>query len=540
MLRVPPLSAVASAASSRVAALFVLSAFVPGVASAQYIWKPTGTATQGQWTAPARWTDGPDGTYPNSPDATATFNIPLSNEGTGNYNVQISNTAGTSVTVGSVTVNYDDITTSNTRFGANGNGTITLQSSTGTATWTENKGAVDTSANTIVFAPVIFGSNTVITQNHNVQGNAGLQFSSSNNSPGGITAAPEITLTKEGAGNVEFTVAPEGPDSGFQGALVVNKGGVRLEANVFQNARELTVNSGGQLQLAGGGAVASWSLAPGATLSLSGSGKSVGANPEGALRYQHYNSTATFSNPVNLADDSTVFINAAINPEDLEASTFGHLSLTAEVSGDGGLTKSGYGILELTHGNSYAGGTTVNQGILLVNNASDSATGTGNVVVNPNSVLAGSGSIAGDVSLVDAILSPGNSAGTLTLGSTAISAGSQLLFELDTPNVVGGVNDLVVVNGDLLLAGTIVVNPLAGFGAGSYRLFDYSGLFSSGDLTIAGVPSQFVASLDLSVPGQVNLSVAAVPEPSTWVLLAGGAGAFGLIARRRRAARANG
>src|SRR5690606_21280899 len=129
----------------------------------------------------------------------------------------------------------------------------------------------------------------------------------------------------------------------------------------------------------------------------------------------------------------------------------------------GGLVKIGDGILELSSGNSYAGNTSVNQGVLLVNNAAGSATGAGNVVVNSGGTLAGGGLIAGEVSLVDAILSPGNSAGTLSLGSTTISAGSQLLYELDAPNVVGGgVNDLIVVSGDLSLAGSLIVSPQAG------------------------------------------------------------------------------
>ncbi len=173
----------------------------------------------------------------------------------------------------------------------------------------------------------------------------------------------------------------------------------------------------------------------------------------------------------------------------------------------------------------------------LANNLSGSATSNGAVVVNAGATLGGSGFITGAVTCLDGTLSPGNSPGTLTLGSTTFTAGSQLLFDLDTPNVIGGgINDLTEVNGNLLLAGTLVINPLAGFGAGTYRLFDYTGSLTSQGLSITGISGDFFAVLDSSVPGQVNLNVAAVPEPSTVVLL--GLGAVGVVlgTRRRRAA----
>ena len=57
-----------------------------------------------------------------------------------------------------------------------------------------------------------------------------------------------------------------------------------------------------------------------------------------------------------------------------------------------GLIKAGVSILELTGANTYAGGTTVALGELLVNNTTGSATGTGRVVVYET--LMGNGIIA--------------------------------------------------------------------------------------------------------------------------------------------------
>jgi autotransporter-associated beta strand protein len=66
---------------------------------------------------------------------------------------------------------------------------------------------------------------------------------------------------------------------------------------------------------------------------------------------------------------------------------------------DGGsLTKVGRGTLILTNANTYAGGTTIENGTLVVNNHSGSATGTGAVQVNAG-VLGGRGTIAGAVTV---------------------------------------------------------------------------------------------------------------------------------------------
>src|SRR5690606_33396032 len=64
----------------------------------------------------------------------------------------------------------------------------------------------------------------------------------------------------------------------------------------------------------------------------------------------------------------------------------------------GELVKEGAGALILGSGNAYSGGTTVSGGALLVSNGMNgSATGTGDVTVGANSMLAGTGTIAGTV-----------------------------------------------------------------------------------------------------------------------------------------------
>ena len=179
------------------------------------------TAQSGNWNASARWTGGLAGTFPNAIDATATLTQPLSTAPSGVYNVQISGTPGQAITIGGLTVNNSSASTGNLRIGGNGDGTITFQSSSGPAFYTENAYPSEPTSGvftTNIFARVTFASDTVITQNHALNDNGGTAFTSNANSGGGVTAAPGITVTKAGAGNVEFDVAPTAPATGFQGA----------------------------------------------------------------------------------------------------------------------------------------------------------------------------------------------------------------------------------------------------------------------------------------------------------------------------------
>jgi autotransporter-associated beta strand protein len=523
-----------------VAALLAVAAIgvaAPQVASAQYTW--SGAAAQsGNWTATARWTGGPAGTYPNTSSATATFNLPLSTAPSGVYNVQISNVAGSAVTTKGITVNnYSGVNdTENLRFGANGNGTLTFQSADGPAFYTENAAATDSTGLTKIAAPTTFASDIVFTQNHAITSNTGTAFTSTNNSPGGVTAPVGVTFTKEGPGNVQFEVAPAGPGTGFQGAVVVNNGAVREEANVFANASSVTVNSGGQFQL-GSSTVTNWSLAPGAVLGLSGPGKAAGtANPDGALRFQNNAATASFDNPVSLNGDSAIFVNANLAPVAPAPVTYAHFTLANTVSGNGGLIKTGPGILDLTQANSYGGATTVNAGTLLANNTSGSATSGGPVTVNVGATLGGSGFISGDVTFVGGALAPGNSPGLLTLGNTSFDGASSINYQLDVPNVINGlVNDLTQVNGNLVLDGTLNITALGGFGVGTYRLFNYTGSLTDNGLALGIVPAGFLGLIDTSLPNEVDLVISQVPEPATWVLASVGMVGVAFAARRGRA-----
>ena len=110
---------------------------------------------------------------------------------------------------------------------------------------------------------------------------------------------------------------------------------------------------------------------------------------------------------------------------------------TGTISGSGGLTKAGAGVLILAGSNLYSGGTEVDNGTLVAaNGANGSATGSGNVTISGGTLAsgAGGGSISGGVlpGYAASTIAPGGvgSVGNLTIGSltTASNMTAQLRF----------------------------------------------------------------------------------------------------------------
>jgi autotransporter-associated beta strand protein len=210
---------------------------------------------------------------------------------------------------------------------------------------------------------------------------------------------------------------------------------------------------------------------------------------------------------------------------------------------NGGFQKFGTGQLSLNSvtGNTYTGGTIVNAGILNVNNTSGSGTGTGTVSVAAAGTLSGNFSISG-ATVVNGTLSPGNSAGTANFGSS-LSLGSAAVtnMELASPSSFDRVN----VANLLTLDGTINIITIEGFVVQAGMTFD---LFDWGSINATGFnPSTDINfSMAQTAPGvtwdtsnfTVDGTITAVPEPSTYALLASGL-VFGVAAYRRRRARNN-
>jgi autotransporter-associated beta strand protein len=222
------------------------------------------------------------------------------------------------------------------------------------------------------------------------------------------------------------------------------------------------------------------------------------------------------------------------------------------MTGAGGLTKTGSGILRLDGANTYSGTTTVSEGTLTVNGSV-----AGGVNVASGSVLKGSGTIGG-ASTVAGTLSAGNSPGLISFSSNlTLTNGSNLLWELfgNTSSDVLTF-DRIDVGGNLLaLAGSGITLDFGTTAGGS--VVDWDDAFWSSDqdwtfLTVDGTTTGFSelsllnssfldangvsladarsgATFSLTQSGSDVLVSYAVPEPGTASLLLMGLASWALV-----------
>ena len=172
--------------------------------------------------------------------------------------------------------------------------------------------------------------------------------------------------------------------------------------------------------------------------------------------------------------------------------TIRHLAGTTSLSGDS---------------SSFAGTTTVAGGTLLV---TGSLGGTINVT---GGMLGGTGTFGNLTIGLGGSLNPGQSPGTLMVGSLTLDAGSLTTFELSQAGVAGGANnDLIRVTGALTLnGGTIDIVQGMGFSNGRYTLFEFGSLAGAlGNLSLNPLSGGFVGTLALD--GNTVVLNAAPPE----------------------------
>ena len=211
------------------------------------------------------------------------------------------------------------------------------------------------------------------------------------------------------------------------------------------------------------------------------------------------------------------------------------------------------GTITLSGNNSYTGPTTVAKGTLALstggnNNIANSATinvmsggtldvtqvtGSGGFTLAGGQTLTGEGTVTGPL-LVAATshLDPGGPAGTigtLTTGATTLQSGSILDYEFSTTPS----NDFLAAAGLTINGGGFNLfqssNPTAPFDTpGTYDLISYTGsIGGSGGISALSVVNpqagfSYTFGLDASHANDVDLTIAAVPEPGSLVLLAAG------------------
>jgi len=295
--------------------------------------------------------------------------------------------------------------------------------------------------------------------------------------------------------------------------LVIGAGGLVTNSGNFFNILGPITLAGGTLAPVGTNSGYSFALkgtvtaAAGLTSVISGPGISLGAasNP---------NSTTFDVADGGLLDVAAAFVNGA-----------GPTWPTAVPSG---LSKTGPGTMRLTATNTFTGATNVDAGTLLVNGSLAAASA---VTVAGGATLGGSGSVGGSVSVLSAgFLSPGNSIGTLEVGSVGL--GGTLFIEYDGAGS-GSIDRLDVLGGFDITSATVAFSSLgAPLDDAAYVFATYGSLTGTQFASVVDLPSGY--QIDYVYDGN-SIALIPVPEPTTLALAAIGAGfALGLWLRSRR------
>ena len=358
-----------------------------------------------------------------------------------------------------------------------------------------------------------------------------------NDGTGALTFSSNLTAT--GAGSKTLTLQGSNTGSNTISGIIVDNSGSNTTALVkagtgtwiLSGANTYTGGttvSAGTLKVSGSGTLGSTSgslTVNGGTLDLNGTNQSVGAlSGSGGTILNDTTGTA-----------KTLTVGTGGGTGSYAGVIADHTSGTGTVA----LTKTGAGTQTLSGTNTYTGATTVNAGTL--NITGSLASGSAVTVNNSGSVLEGTGTINGSVSIASsgAILEAGtgSTGQTLTMKG-AVTMGSGSIIELALGASSAHSTLAIGAGGSISFQSLQKFNIIdLGVTAGS----TYNGLITGigsdpgteSGWTITNQSWAYNFSYDAANGGEIDLSVSAVPEPSTYL-----AGALALAAltfnQRRR------
>lgn len=196
------------------------------------------------------------------------------------------------------------------------------------------------------------------------------------------------------------------------------------------------------------------------------------------------------------------------------------------VQGNGAISKRGPGTFLLSGDNTYTGGTRVESGILVINKSSpfatNSATGTGAVVVTSGGSLGGLGIAEGTVTIeTGSTIFPGGDGvritdrtGLLTVLDLTLDAGATLAIDLG--GTLPGVTYDVLAAANAALAGSLNVSLVGGFVPSPGQVFQILAATESRTGTFAGLPQgavvREIGAVDLTIDytGEGGLAVSLI------------------------------
>ncbi len=199
----------------------------------------------------------------------------------------------------------------------------------------------------------------------------------------------------------------------------------------------------------------------------------------------------------------------------------GTSTFSGAIQGSGRINKGGTGTWTLPGDNSgFTGQLNVNAGAVQL----DGVLGANRVIVD--GTLGGNGTATGIVQVdPGGLISPGASAGRLSVGRLFLRLGSTLEIEIGGSGF--GEFDQLVVSGDADLMGSIVLTTLAGYEhkfGNSIRVVDIRGarmgeFFGVGEGDLLTTDSGYHFQISYLGGTGNDVVITAIPEPATWLLL---------------------
>lgn len=408
----------------------------------------------------------------------------------------------------------------------NSTGTATLNVSGGTI-YVGNGGVVASNSVKIVTAVNISGGTfrTVdLLPNANGQGGLSTVLSDGTNWTWSAVGMPTINLnTSPGSGIVTFapeatrTITLNAPFAGTGGMTIAGPGTVIFgTTNTYTGA---TTISGGTLQLNVAQPASFFSgvaVNSGGTLALS----SAQTSPIGTF---NGSGTLQMNNNAQIVDAALSLPSGTLKFNASNTQLF-----TNDVSGAGNVvsTMTGNGMEVITGDLGHTGTTIISNGIVAIGGTLNNSSA---VIVTNTGTLAGNGLIGAPITVASANgpsaahlrmgISPMNVPDTLTVSNLTLGVGTELDFKLGASTTVGGgINDLLVVQGNLTIDPNAVVNvlPMQGLAAGTYTIITYNGTLTGQFASAVGGLTRYGMSLDYSTPGQIKLNVSGSNANLVW------------------------